>query len=82
MPSGFIDSPVYCGKNVNTDSPLLPQTLTYKFVVLEVANDLLSEVLGTLLELLNLIRVGLLELSLDRLHVALRRYEILFLQNT
>ena len=75
MPSGFIDSPVYCGKNVNTDSPLLRQTLTYKFVVLEVGNNLLGKGLSTLLEFVNLVRVGLLELGLDGLHVTLGESE-------
>lgn len=49
---------------------------TYEFVVLEVADDLLCEGLGTLLELVNLFRAGLLELSLDRLHVALEVGEV------
>lgn len=44
---------------------------TYEFKVLKAADNLLCECLGTLLKLLNLIRVVLLELGLDGLHVTL-----------
>ena len=44
-----------------------------ELVVLEVADNLLRESLSGLLELINLIRAGLLELGLDGLHVRLYR---------
>lgn len=70
MPSGFMFSPVYWRRASAIKSEHLAG-VTYEFVVLEVADDLLGECLGTLLERLDLIRRVLLEVGLDGLHVAL-----------
>merc|ERR1712032_830555 len=47
-----------------------------ELVVLEVGDNLLGELLGTLLESRDTVRVGLLELGLDSLHVTLEVGEV------
>ena len=67
-----MDSPVYYkSRMIRTKFAQEAGLCTYEFEVLEGANDLLGEGLSTLLECRNLVRLSLLELLLDLLHVIL-----------